>query len=497
MSKSQAKMSTKVKSVNGHLLDPHCQYQSGTIYKDYTCTLNQTDVKSNKNKFYIMQIVQTSGKNILFIRYGRIGEPGRISHDQFSNVDGAVAKFEKQFKSKTKNFWANRSKFKQHAGKYFMSEIAYEELNQNDSEEAFKQTYPDSELDERVQDFIKLISDVNMMKNTMMELDLDTKKLPLGKISQSQIDAGYELLNDIKKLIQEGKDVSNLTSKFYTYIPYSCGRKKPPLIDSDKMIDKFTEVLDELQNIKIATNVIDNKQDDVNPVDAIYQELNTTIKPLKKGSKMWKVIEDYVHNTHAPTHSNYTAEVLDIYEIERAGKKKAYKKMAKKVGNPMLLWHGTRLTNYISILQKGLILRPDVIPGTYISGKMFGYGIYGASSFSKSFNYTGTSKRNDIGCMLLGEFALGEPSKRIKHDYYITKDSLAKEGCQSAWGQGKTTPSSCTEVRGVGGMMKVPNGKLHTSDVHNTALLYDEHIVYDQDQLMLRYIVKVRGKFKY
>lgn len=493
-------MSTKkVKVNNGHIIDPHCSYQDGEIYVNdagtvYSCTLNMTDIKTNKNKFYIMQVIKNGGSNILFIRYGRIGESGRISHDSFASVNSAISKFERQFKSKTRNAWSDKDNFSPVKGKYHLCDIDYGDV---DTEEEVKKEYPKSKLKKRVQEFISLVGDINQMKNTMMELDIDTEKMPLGKISSTQIQLGYDILNEIKKEM-DGKArkgvMTDLSSDFYTVIPYACRRKKPPVIDNDKMIDKFTETLDELKNIEIAANVIKTSEDtSVNPIDAIYEKLDTNIKPLKKGSKMWKVIEEYVHNTHAPTHNGYGIELLDIYEIARDGERDTYDEATDGYTNRMLLWHGTRLTNYISILQKGLLLRPDVIPGTYITGKMFGYGIYGASSFSKSFNYTGANKNNPIACLFLAEFGLGNPSMRTRCDYYITKDSLEKEGCQSTWGRGKTTPGSAVKVKGV----IVPNGKLTKSDVTSSSLLYDEYIVYDQRQINLRYIVKVKGLFKY
>jgi poly [ADP-ribose] polymerase len=145
-------------------------------------------------------------------------------------------------------------------------------------------------------------------------------------------------------------------------------------------------------------------------------------------------------------------------------------------------------------MKNGLLLRPDVIPGTYISGKMFGYGIYAANSFSKSFNYTGANKQNPTACLFLGEFALGTTSKRLTSDYYVSKDKLKQLGCHSTHGLGKNTPAGYTTMDD--GVI-VPNGQIGASNVQGAGLLYDEFIVYDQNQLNLRFIVKVKGNFKY
>lgn len=496
------------KRKNIQIIDQYCDHRDGTIHKDYDVTLNMTDIKTNKNKYYIMQIIQKGNQHILFIRYGRIGERGRISHGNFDSAIGAESKFEKQFYSKTKNRWSARKSFTAIKGKYHLLQVDYSDVLKDDDNaenepSTKKPKKVESQLDIRVQQFLELVSDMKAMNNAMIDLDIDTKKLPLGKLSQNQIDRGYTILNSIKTLLKSTKgakahnndQIIDLSSDFYTIIPYACGRNKPPVIDDDARVEKFTKVLDELSNIEVAAKIVKNSQDShsgKHPLDIVYENLNTQIKPVEKNSKMWNIIKDYVHNTHASTHNSYSIELADIYEIQRDGERDIYDKHYGSLDNKMLLWHGTRLTNYMSILQKGLLLRPDVIPGTYVTGKMFGYGIYAANSFSKSFNYTGTNKRSPTACLFLAEVGLGKTSNRTSHDYYISKESLKKVGCHSTWGRGKTSPSSHVVLDD--GVI-VPNGKLQRNTDLNSSLMYDEFIVYDQNQLNLKYIVQVKGYF--
>lgn len=71
----------------------------------------------------------------------------------------------------------------------------------------------------------------------------------------------------------------------------------------------------------------------------------------------------------------------------------------------MLLWHGSRLTNFVSILTRGLKIAPPEAPP---SGYMFGKGVYFADMSSKSANYCYTTKDNYTGILLLCEVALGD-----------------------------------------------------------------------------------------
>lgn len=101
----------------------------------------------------------------------------------------------------------------------------------------------------------------------------------------------------------------------------------------------------------------------------------------------------------------------------------------------MLLWHGSRLTNYVGILSEGLKIAPYEAPAT---GYMFGKGIYFADIVSKSANYC-LPKDNTVGLMLLCEVALGEMNDKDRADYNAHNLPADK---QSTRGVGKNAPSS-------------------------------------------------------
>jgi len=507
------------------ILDPLCKYK-GTIYQDYTCTLNMTDLKTNANKFYIMQIIDGGNNTFgLFIRYGRIGEHGRISYTDSSKVDPLIEKFKKQFKSKTKNTWENRQNFKRFAGKYHLCDLQVSDSSSNgdggsDGSDGDGDGDGDGggeekcTLGSRVQSLIELISDLKMMTRTLKNLDIDLKKMPLGKISEAQLDRAFQILQEIKGVIDliNQRDNSDqyeidvdLVSEFYTLIPYSCGRRKPPIINTSELVNKFTEIIDELRNIEIAQEIVNKTKDKsdstLHPCDRIYQEIQTSIKALEPDSSNYQMIQTYLENSHGATHTGCRVKLLDIYEIERQGERAKYQNFCQEKGidRKMLLWHGTRLANFISIMKMGLILRPDVIPGTYISGKMFGYGIYGANSFSKSLNYTGWEKGQEA-CLFLAEFAVGKQKKLMSHDYYVSEPALRQEGFDSVWGRGENT---ITEIGTLDDGVLIPQGKLvkATRDGDEFAgsgygrdfnLIYDEFIVYNEAQLCLKYVVKVK-----
>ena len=229
-------MSNAVVSTKGHIIDPNCQYQNGAIVEDggsvYDCTLNQTDIGANKNKFYIMQLIEANKGFIVYIRYGRIGERGTTNNKQFSSKAPAITFFEKQFRAKTGNAWSQKDDFEKKPKKYFMAEI--ETVDISEEEESESSDGSSEELDKRVVDFLKLISNTTYMQNALVQLEIDTEKLPLGKINQAQIDNAYEILEEILDNLKDKSELVRLSSEFYTLIPNACGRQNLPSLTAKK-----------------------------------------------------------------------------------------------------------------------------------------------------------------------------------------------------------------------------------------------------------------------
>ena len=85
------------------------------------------------------------------------------------------------------------------------------------------------------------------------------KKMPLGKLSKSQIQSAYSVLNDLQKEISGNKNPTKLldgSNRFYTLIPHDFGMQKPPLLDNEDAIKTKTSMLDNLMEIEIAYSLL-------------------------------------------------------------------------------------------------------------------------------------------------------------------------------------------------------------------------------------------------
>lgn len=109
-----------------------------------------------------------------------------------------------------------------------------------------------------------------------------------------------------------------------------------------------------------------------------------------------------MENTRAPTH-NFGLEVISAFSVERKGEANRYWPF-KKLDNKRMLWHGSRITNYVGILSQGLRIAPREAPTT---GYMLGKGVYFSDLSSKAANYCMATPDNPEGILLLCEVALG------------------------------------------------------------------------------------------
>ena len=140
--------------------------------------------------------------------------------------DDAIKAFKKKFNDKTKNRWEDRDNFEPKPKKYTLLEMEYDDDEDDDEESETKSDNSDDEeedsdieetktktksktknkklkskLDEKLQDFLKIIFDEDMFKESLKTLNIDTKKMPLGKISKSQIDKGFSVLEELEDIV--------------------------------------------------------------------------------------------------------------------------------------------------------------------------------------------------------------------------------------------------------------------------------------------------------
>jgi poly [ADP-ribose] polymerase len=528
-------------------VDASCPHANAChVYDDgknvFDALLNQTDIGQNKNKYYIIQLLETDAtppQYYTWNRWGRVGEERNLQNACRGPMGLGPAKkdFESKFHDKTKNKWQERHDFEPVAGKYTLIERDYG--TEDGAEDAAKTSAAassdapalappkpvESKLDPRVQSFVAQIADIRMMERTMREIGFDPAKMPLGKLKKKTILDGYEALRELGEVIRSNggavaggasgkqlagksmgavdvdasspayKQIVELSNRFYSVIPHTTEkRQRLPPIETAQMLKDKIDMLEALGEIELASRVIDTKGlgCDVHPVDARYAQLKAQLTPIDKGSPLHALLNRYLQNTHASTHNTYSLVLEQAFEIEREGEAARF---TSAIGNRQLLWHGSRLTNWCGIISQGLRIAPPEAPST---GYMFGKGVYFADMSSKSANYCFASRQEPAAVMLLSEVALGQQYVRIAAEYEAEK-SCRKAKADSTWGQGRTAPDPSEDTTLPGEPhVKVPLGKGAKNTVlgdQPTSLLYNEFIVYDTSQVRQRYVLQVKFDF--
>ncbi|XP_055614181.1 poly [ADP-ribose] polymerase [Uranotaenia lowii] len=462
----------------------------------YNCVLNKVDIQADKNSYFKMQILQAdNGNKFWFFRaWGRIGTTiGGNKLEKCDTAFEAIDSFNYHYQDKSGNSWESyrNGTFKKRPGLYFPVDIDYGDEKTKKLTENVNDVK--SKLEPAVKDLVRMLFDVDTMKKVMLEFELDMEKMPLGKLSQKQLQAAMKVLTEISELIVNGgsnPQFIDASNRFYSLIPHNFGVETPPVMDTVEVVKEKQDMLDSLMEIEIAYSLLNAETDETkNPLDAHYEQLKTEIETLKPASEEFKILEQYVKNTHAETHTAYELEIQEIFKIKRKGEDRRFKPF-KKLHNRKLLWHGSRLTNFVGILTHGLKIAPPEAP---VTGYMFGKGIYFADMVSKSANYCCTSPANPTGLMMLCEVALGDMVEYTQA-HYVTKLPADKH---STKGVGRTQPNPSEAYKRPDGV-EIPLGKGMVLDKKlQSSLLYNEYIVYDVAQVNCQYLFKMNFKYNY
>ncbi|XP_054831185.1 protein mono-ADP-ribosyltransferase PARP3 isoform X2 [Eublepharis macularius] len=467
--------------------------------------LNQTNIGHNNNKFYIIQLIEQNGSYSCWNRWGRVGETGQSKLSHFPSLEAAQKDFEKKFREKTKNSWANRENFIAHDGKYTLIEVQQGDEEEQevivkvdtvDGVKLSKQNVRPCTLNKATQELVSLIFSNDMFKEAMQTMNIDVKKMPLGKLSKHQIAKGFEALEAIEAAIQKQppshKQLEELSSRFYTIIPHNFGRARPPPIATHEVLQAKKDMLLVLADIELAQSLQaqkkkdDEKEEELkveevpHPLDKDYGLLKCALTLVDPSSKDYELIETYVEKTGC---SYQKLKVLNIWKVNREGEADRFTAHSQ-LENRRLLWHGTSIAVIAAILKSGLRIMPH-------SGGRVGKGLYFASENSKSACYVGTTSKQ-VGIMFLNEVALGK-QYNIMHD----DSSLRKppDGYDSVLACGRTEPDPAKDKEIILDAKKVliAQGKpIAVAKYQSSSFCQSEYLIYQENQCRIRYLIQLQ-----
>ncbi|KAJ8603157.1 hypothetical protein CTAYLR_004590 [Chrysophaeum taylorii] len=442
--------------------------RAGAVRGGYDATLNQTDLRTNANKFIKVQLVETRAGVVLHKRWGRVGEPGQQQQVGPTTPGEAAKEFRKYFRSKTGNSWGED--FEPKAGKYTVVEAPKTTTTTADSSSG------GSSLDSRTKEFVSLIFNEDVFASAMADLEIDAKRLPLGALSKAQVQRGRDVLVRLKAVVGTKKThlVDELTSEFYTLIPHAFGRRKPPRIDAEELLAKKFEMLETLEDIETAQAAMkesSSSSKQQHPLDQRYESLRVDLEAPTR--REYELIETYVKKSPSTR-----LKLEAVFRVNRHGETFG---AAEGIGNRRLLWHGTRVAAVAAVLKSGLRIMPH-------SGGRVGKGIYLADAHEKSLMYAGAGGGKIV--MFLVEAALGVEHSITSDDPTLAK-APGKADCVVARGVMHPDPSKDAVLTIDGNRVVVPRGDLVKSPYHqSSSFRHNEYLIYDPAQHRIRYVLQ-------
>jgi poly [ADP-ribose] polymerase len=456
-----------------------------------TATLNKTDLTGGNNKYYQIEahVSKDKKKYRLYSRYGRVGQDG-VEEERVPPQDepSLLAAFEFLKGEKTS---ARKGYVEVQMAATKMGSSVNNTRILSDDIKKDKITNTDGPKDKKDGIVIpanvgrlveRLYAEAGKAVRTQLSGALQTSaENPLGTLTLTQIEEGRKWIREVQELLTKkpklkgsiDKDVLLLSNKFYSAIPQTMEHRpksgegkvamdewlRKMALNNEKILDEKEELLDLLSDVQgmvggFATTDVAKK----------YLEIGCQYDEVAAGEDSYRKVKEYFDSSHS-RHHTWKSTFARLWRVTIKGQKDKHLDHMKGVGNIKPLFHGSGPQNILGICKHGLLMRP---PGAYVTGSMFGNGLYFADQSSKSEQYAfgryggGSGNHGDTYFMFVADVALGKIKK-----YQDPQSHLHK------------APAGYHSVQGEAGY----------------SLVHNEFIVYDIKQHLLQYMIEFKTRY--
>ena len=433
--------------------------------------LQVTDIKTNRNKYYAIELHSNKNKYRVFTHYGRTDDldsnpnAGARENRYCSSLSEAEALYTKIYNEKTstrkgyKELSLASSKIGSHKSVGQSSgEIDAKTLKKLADKQP-THSAPIISLPTQVQEIVKLLYNeaTNALTSTInASITANGIETPLGVLTIGQIEKGQAVLDQLAEAFGKSKKdqdlLTQLSGDFYTVIPHRFGRSREAALAAViSSAEKINEKQDTLQLMRDMLNVNGKTNVLVNPeIESKYKALNCNIDTVSPG--IFKEIKETIEKS---VKKYSKVNVKNVWKIERPPEHKAFN---KDVGNHKLLFHGSAAKNWVGILSRGLLLPKIVVTlGVHrTDAGWLGSGIYFGDAACTSMAYAAPSKHG-TRFMTVATVALGKMKDFSKITYGLSGPPTGYDSCHG--------------VRG-------------------TQFADDEFVIYSHDQQKLEYLAE-------
>jgi len=442
------------------------------------------NVDGNANKFYVLEL-QTNGSDFrLYSEYGRIGKPNP-ARDLRENLE--LAEAEKEFERIKKSKLRKKTKTRKladgddkHQEQYREVDIAAPTIGSPNirakgssdgstvttttkkaGKSAVGAIFAQMNYEKPVQTLLSQLLQENIhnieatSNVTVTHNGLET---PLGPITHNHINTARDTLNRLQSIAGQGKtnlrdhsdrSVRDLNSEFFSLVPHQFGNR---ITEADMLLsdDHIDEKIDLLQGMEAALTVTDNDDKDDG------EKLPLSMVEVSARHADFKAIKQRVEMT-SKHHDVRNWKVNRIFQTSNSVVDARYHNPVN--GPEYDLFHGSANANLLSIMLNGFYVPPST--ASHVTGRMFGNGVYGASSSSKSFRYS-------VGLW-------GGRTSRMKTAYMFVV----------RFGMGKIYETDTTRTQGA------PKGYHSIHAKAGRHLRNDEYIVYNTNQAKITHLIEM------
>jgi poly [ADP-ribose] polymerase 2/3/4 len=447
--------------------------------------LQVTDIKTNRNKYYAIELHQGGAQFRVFTHYGRTDdletnpEAGVRESRYLATLADAQATYDKIYRQKTsaakgyKEISLASSRIGSARARGQSSghvDAATLERIEGERGAARKPTVARSELPPPVQEFVRHLYDeaTSALTSTVAaRITAHGIETPLGVLTLGQIEKGEAILQRLWALFQKKKigdkerdQMVDLSGEFYTIIPHRIGRSRRAV--QEATIDTLPEFNQKQETLQLMRDMlkVDGDEGSVlfrDEVDKKYEALGCRIGWLAPDSSQFAELKEMVESSQVKTKS---VRVERIYSLRRDTEHATY---AESLGNENLLFHGSRPGNWVGILSRGILL-PKIVVSMGVNrtdAGWLGSGIYFGNAACTTLYYTAPGRRQ-TRMMAIARVALGKTRKFRKITYGLERPPDGYDSCHG--------------VRAT---------RLRSSEFED-----DEFVVYQTEQQRLEYLVE-------
>jgi poly [ADP-ribose] polymerase len=431
--------------------------------------LQRTDLTTNNNKYYGLELHRAGHSFRVFTHYGRTDDleknpdAGVRESRYFATEDEARDGYAAIYADKTRS----TKGYKEVA--LASSRIGSRPTMDDDGSAAAKPApqasspKASSTLHPEVQALVNLVyAEATSALTTTVTAKITAKGIetPLGVLELGQVQKGEAILAQLYAEFHKGQkrksELTRLSGEFYSVIPHRLGRTRAAIeasvIDNIAAFEEKQQTLQLMRDMMSVQNVLFEAD-----VDARAKALGCEIGFVEPKEARFSELADMVVKSQIKTKS---VKVKNIFTVRRGGEHETFQ---SEIPNQRLLFHGSRIKNWAGILSRGLLMpKVAVQMGVHRSDEgWLGNGIYFGDAACASTFYT-TPGKAGTRLMALALVALGEMKEYTRISYGLSAPPPGYHSCH--------------------GLRSRPGLRSQFED--------DEYAVYQTNQQRLEYLVE-------